>query len=174
MRTSLVNHAAGVIHRALQRCETSTGIAIALDSAQMLQDPQTAAELERQVREQVAVAIEERGRAFLPKHPVYPYVDVFAGLARGQDVAPQQAAEVTVYRAQHDSIVMGLYTTAAAARAHCETEIRREYPDSLLDWIVDEDAVAELVAETADGETETGYVVEPLTVASHYNEGADE
>ncbi|MFI5687835.1 hypothetical protein [Streptomyces sp. NPDC051636] len=85
------------------------------------------------------------------------------------------ASELTVYRASHDSIVMGLYTTAAEARKHCETELRREWPNSLLDWIEDEeDGGAELVAESADGETETGYIVTALTVASAYDEEDDE
>lgn len=44
MRTSLVNHAAGVIHRAMQRSENATNVAFALDAAQMLQDPMTAKE----------------------------------------------------------------------------------------------------------------------------------
>jgi hypothetical protein len=89
-----------------------------------------------------------------------------------------EAAEVpplTVFRASHDSIVMGLYATAAEARKHCETELLREWPNSLLDWIEDEeDGVAELVAETADGETTTGYVVTLLEVSSEYDEEADE
>lgn len=86
-----------------------------------------------------------------------------------------QGAELTVYRASHHSIVMGLYTTAAAARAHCEADMRCEWPNSLLDWIEDEeDGVAELVAESADGETATGYVVTSLEVASVYDEEDDE
>ncbi|MFE6354323.1 hypothetical protein ACFVOO_15995 [Streptomyces rochei] len=92
-----------------------------------------------------------------------------------RQVAELEAAPRTVYRAAHDSIPMGLYTTAAEARKHCETELRREWPNSLLDWIEDEeDAVAELVAENADGETPTGYVVEALEVAARYDAEADE
>lgn len=82
---------------------------------------------------------------------------------------------LTVFRASNDWIVMGLYTTAAEARKHCETELRREWPDGSLDWIKDEeDGVAELVAKTAGGETATGYVVTPLEVASRFDEEADE
>jgi hypothetical protein len=40
---------------------------------------------EKQVREQVAEAIEKRGANFLPRHPVYPYVRRFAAIARGED-----------------------------------------------------------------------------------------
>ncbi|MFK0045517.1 hypothetical protein ACIQU4_15590 [Streptomyces sp. NPDC090741] len=41
------------------------------------------------VRESVAAAIERRGTAFRPTHPVWPYIPVFAGLARGQSVPPR-------------------------------------------------------------------------------------
>lgn len=91
-----------------------------------------------------------------------------------------QPAELTVYRASHDSIVMGLYTTATEARAHCVAEERRawaKFSPPVFDWIEDdEDGVAELVTVTEDGETETetGYVVTPLTVASAYDEDGDE
>lgn len=95
--------------------------------------------------------------------------------ARVAELEQQTDAELTVYRASHDSIVMGYYTNRDAARAHCEAVLRREWPNSLLDWIEDEeDGVAELVAESADGETETGYVVTALTVQAAYDEGADE
>jgi hypothetical protein len=83
--------------------------------------------------------------------------------------------ELTVYRASHDSIVMGLYTTAAAAREHCETLMRRESPDTNLDWIEDEeDDTAELTAWLGGEECVTGYVVTALPVASAYDEEADE
>lgn len=116
---------------------------------------------------------------------------------RERDEALARVAELTVYRASHDSIVMGLYTTRDAARAHCEAQFRRELPaavsgvsadgkrfegrgavtdDSSFDWIEDEeDGVAELIAATADGiEVETGYVVTALTVQAAYDEEADE
>jgi hypothetical protein len=89
-------------------------------------------------------------------------------------------ADLTVYRASHDSIVMGLYTTATEARAHCVAEERRAWAkgeSTVFDWIEDEDdGVAELVTVTEDGETETvtGYVVTALTVAAAYDEEADE
>jgi hypothetical protein len=85
-----------------------------------------------------------------------------------------------VYRASHESIVMGLYTTAAEARAHCVAEERRAWSrgvNPVFDWIEDEeDGVAELVTVAEDGETETitGYVVTALEVASKYDEEADE
>ncbi|NEE06907.1 hypothetical protein G3M58_10665 [Streptomyces sp. SID7499] len=80
-----------------------------------------------------------------------------------------------VYRASHDSLVMGLYTTAAAARAHCEADMRRDLPSVSLDWIEDEeDGVAELVAAVGEEERSTGFVVTALEIASKYDEEADE
>ncbi|MFB8772155.1 hypothetical protein [Streptomyces broussonetiae] len=90
-------------------------------------------------------------------------------------VAELEATQGTVYRASHESIVMGLYTTAAAARAHCEADMRRDLPSVSLDWIEDEeDGVAELVAAIGEEERSTGFVVTALEVASEYDEEADE
>lgn len=86
--------------------------------------------------------------------------------------------ELTVYRASHDSIVMGLYTTAAAAREHCEAEERRswaKFENPTFDWIEDdEDGVAELTAWVGGEECTTGYEVTALEVASAYDGEADE
>ena len=60
MNTGAVNSAAGVILAALTQNRTATGIALALDSAQLLMTPEMAAELER-LRARVAeleVAVE--------------------------------------------------------------------------------------------------------------------
>lgn len=90
-----------------------------------------------------------------------------------------QPAELTIYRASHDSIVMGLYTTREAAREHCETLMHREQPDADLNWYTDptegyEDAPEDLFMVIAGGESDTGYTVTALTVASEYDEEADE
>lgn len=45
MNTRRVNGAAGVINAALAQCRTAAGIALALESAQLLMTPETAAEL---------------------------------------------------------------------------------------------------------------------------------
>ncbi|MFF7880942.1 hypothetical protein ACH40F_08315 [Streptomyces sp. NPDC020794] len=93
-------------------------------------------------------------------------------------LTPAATSEVTVYRASHDSIGMGLYTTAAAAREHCEAEERRSWgagQPPTFDWIEDEDdGVAEMTAWVGGEECATGYVVTPLEVASAYDEEADE
>ncbi|CAL9665670.1 hypothetical protein SUDANB145_07383 (plasmid) [Streptomyces sp. enrichment culture] len=94
------------------------------------------------------------------------------------DESGEQTAEtpsLTVYRASHDSIPMGLYTTAAEARKHCETQTRRDIPGASLDWIEDDEGdVAELVAAFGEDERSTGFVVTALGVAARYDEGADQ
>ncbi|MFJ5914996.1 hypothetical protein ACIQFW_04255 [Streptomyces ardesiacus] len=90
---------------------------------------------------------------------------------------PMQPGETVpkVYRASHDSIPMGLYLTAAEARKHCETEMRRDLPTVVLDWIEDEeDDVAELVASVGVDERVTGYVVDALEIAAEYDTEADQ
>ncbi|MGW6747592.1 hypothetical protein [Streptomyces sp. NPDC055006] len=126
----------------------------------------------------IAVANEE-------SDPVYS-----SGYTTGRMHAGAEADTARVYRASHDSIVMGLYTTAAAAREHCTAEVRREHSDTStvnLWWREDEDTVD----QPEDGEAEliehvvphgfdrgitrpTGYIVTPLEVASAYDEKGDE
>ncbi|MFI6347280.1 hypothetical protein [Streptomyces sp. NPDC050560] len=91
---------------------------------------------------------------------------------------PAPARTLTVYRASHDPIVMGLYTTAAKARKHCETDERRSWPTGTrlsFDWIEDEkDGVAELVVVAGQNEeSTTGYTVTSLKVAAEYDPEAD-
>lgn len=92
-------------------------------------------------------------------------------------VAELETAPATVFRASHESIVMGLYTTAAAARAHCEAEERyswAKFEDLSFDWIEDEeDGVAELTATVDGEECSTGYIVTALEIASAFDEEAD-
>jgi hypothetical protein len=94
---------------------------------------------------------------------------------------PMEPGEIVpkAYRASHDSIVMDLYLTPAAAREHCEAEERRAWPTGtslVFDWIEDdEDGVAELVVTAGQNEeSTTGYVVTALDIATRYDEGADE
>jgi hypothetical protein len=255
MHARLVNTAAEVIARAMENGrQTPAGWAVALDSACLLQSPETAAELvalrarltdvhrmpqdnltpaevrlgqyrrpprtfetgsERdlydiaaglqaalgEVREQRdaarlrAIEFQDRvtelevaaieGRAALAAlcHDLEdPGSNAFGALFLLQQATPGTPMEPgeptpTVYRASHDSIVMGLYTTADAARAHCEASARESIAgDISLDWIEDEeDGVGELVYTRVDGvECTTGYVVTALEVAASYDEGADE
>lgn len=75
------------------------------------------------------------------------------------------------YRASHEGIAMGLYTTIEAAREHCEAEAQYDpMPNGVMNWVLDEgDSVEELTV----GGVDTGYVVTPLTVAAVYDPEAD-
>jgi hypothetical protein len=89
--------------------------------------------------------------------------------------AAKETADLTVYRAEHESFAFGLYTTPGAAREHCEELMRRELPAAVLDWIEDdEDGVAELVATIDGDERTTGYLVTELTVDAAYDPDGDE
>jgi hypothetical protein len=258
MNTRLVNTAADVILRALTQNRTAAGIALALESAQLLQSPGTAAEHEKlrarveellaqrddllvesvtapdtddlqqelrhykeksteleaalyteqahgrtlleqrnahaqellklrpRVAELEAAAIEGRSVLAAFCHDLEdPGSNAFSALYLLQQATPgipMERGETVpkVYRASHDSIVMGLYTTATEARAHCVAEERRSWAKGqtvVFDWIEDEeDGVAELVTVNEDGETEsvTGYVVTALEIAAKYDPDGDE
>ncbi|MET9304950.1 hypothetical protein ABZX68_06375 [Streptomyces cellulosae] len=82
-----------------------------------------------------------------------------------------------VFRASHDSIQMGLYLTAAAARAHCEAMERRAWAPKApsFDWIEDEEeGIAELTVFVMGKEWQSGYVVTEVPVSAEYDEEADE
>ncbi|MYU24517.1 hypothetical protein [Streptomyces sp. SID8352] len=196
--TRLVDTAAGVISRAMQQgCTLPAALANALDSARLLQSPETAAAMQRLRDDQAAndheyetatariAALEKaavEGRAalasFCHDHPD-PGTAALGALYLLQQAThgtPMQPGETVpkFYQASHESIVMGLYITAAEARRHCETEMRRDIPGASLDWIEDdEDGVAELVAAFSEDERPTGYVVTALEVTSDYHEGVD-
>lgn len=94
-------------------------------------------------------------------------------------IREREASPLTVYRASRDAIVMGLYTTAAEARKHCEAEERRSWysadAPSSFGWIEDEeDGVAEMTAWVGGEECVTGYEVTPLEIAASYDPDADE
>ncbi|NUP45235.1 MAG: hypothetical protein HOY76_51490 [Streptomyces sp.] len=249
MNTKLVNSAAGVINAALTQNRTAAGIALALDSVQLLMTPETADELDRlrrcaatqQSREEELLATlgqyDLRDKPELwalgmtvvshldgPHRPATPEelepglrgligqlrarnaeleaaaVEARAALAAlcfdlddpgttalgalyllqqatvGADVQPGETTP-TVYRASHDSIAMGLYLTAAAAREHCETEEGHTWAtseDPSFDWIEDEeDGVAEMTVSVGGEEHLTNYVVTALEVSAAYDREAD-
>lgn len=128
-----------------------------------------------------AGAEQERART-LHEHVIARDAEIEKLRAR---VAELEAAPATVYRASHDSIVMGHYTTRQAARLHCETVLRREVVNYVcLGWIPDDgsDSSPEELSIFGPGvdedgapyDTATGYVVTPLEVASRFDEEADE
>lgn len=231
--------------------DLSSQAAFALESAQLLQSPETAADAERvrgqlaqeeQAYERLRVALEsakrgrrelqarvaeleaqrealaerlragqrwERGRNpelvsenfvsqselrsifGIPLAP--PWAD---GISRRiaptqalREDEPAEAPALTVFRASHESIVMGHYTSREAAREHCQTLMRRESPIATLEWRPDGEWREDDDGEPGPDEAEelyaygshesstwdpTGYVVTPVEVASEYDEEADE
>ncbi|MFJ3282485.1 hypothetical protein [Streptomyces halstedii] len=107
---------------------------------------------------------------------VASWVAALCSLAHVQAPAP---GPVVFYRAEHEAIVVGRYTTAAEAQRHCEALVSREYPASaavFFEWSVDEDDLAVLELDVrVDGEhVSTGYTVTPVEVAAAFDPDADE
>jgi hypothetical protein len=92
----------------------------------------------------------------------------------GPAVVPEPAPPLVVYRASHESIAMGRYTTVEAAREHCEADAHTD-PDltGVLNWLLDEPDEDDSAEELTVGGVATGYVVTPLTVADAYDPEAD-
>lgn len=122
---------------------------------------------------------EKSCRKYVPGHELLSPVNALVAYraeagekgSREADATP----ELTVYRASHDSIVFGLYTTIDAARQHCEDYARRDSGlTGAMNWVLDEPGEEGSIEElTVDG-SPTGYVVTPLTVASAYDPDGDE
>ncbi|MGW1437258.1 hypothetical protein ACWD7M_18645 [Streptomyces griseus] len=120
-------------------------------------------------------------------HEIAVWADALAHLGRIDDALgaanAQPAATHTDYRAEHETIHVGHYTTEAAARQHCEALVSDEHPaDRTLsfDWagLGDEDddpeQPYELVVQVDGGPDQfTGYVVVPITVAAEYDPDAE-
>ncbi|MEV1079922.1 hypothetical protein AB0I98_16995 [Streptomyces sp. NPDC050211] len=151
--------------------DLATQAAEALESAQLLQSPETAAELER-----LRTELEQRTRdlADIVAGPTDRLTRTFAPTqALRADQAPEaDTPTLVVYRAYDGAMPLGTYTNTAAARAHCEADARRKWPDEGFIWISDPDGGGDLV--TSDVERPTGYVVTALTAASEYDPEADE
>lgn len=123
------------------------------------------------------------GAALAAEAQVYATLE----LADAQRAAATPTSPRTVYRASHESIVMGLYDTREAARAHCEAEERLTGATGTAlsyTWIPDDSdpmSAEELTIfdhtdigdDGAPAETTTGYVVTPLTVAATYDPEAE-
>lgn len=95
-----------------------------------------------------------------------------AALGAEPDPASGFVSELVVYRAYDGSMLLGTYTTPAAARAHCEATARQKLPTGSFAWISDPAGGGDLVE--GDMERLTGYVVTALAVASKYAPEADE
>ncbi|WP_405186177.1 hypothetical protein OG582_11760 [Streptomyces anulatus] len=145
----------------------------------------------RALREQPTAArlldgLEELGEAVVQEDlgEIALWADALASLAHIDDALgaaeAQPAAAHTDYRAQQEGIPLGLYTTEAEARRHCEGWLSKDYPAGqslIFTWIGDEDDPEEPyeLAVQVDGgdETPTGYVVVPLTVAAEHDPDAE-
>ncbi|WP_274031448.1 hypothetical protein [Streptomyces sp. MMBL 11-1] len=115
------------------------------------------------------------------------WADALASLAHVDDAlgaaTAQPAAAHTDYRAEHESIHVGHYTTEAEARRHCEALISDEHPADralLFTWAGlgdddgDPDEPSELVVQVDGGPQQfTGYVVVPIAVAAAHDPDAE-
>ncbi|MFJ8842984.1 hypothetical protein ACIRFF_08780 [Streptomyces cyaneofuscatus] len=132
---------------------------------------------------QLLDGLDELGEASVCEHAgdVAAWADSLASLVGVDDALGAAAARpLTVYRAEHETIPAGLYTTEAEARRHCESLVVNEYPGDtplFFDWIGDEDdpeQVHELVVQgPAEDAVPTGYVVVPLQVDSVFDPDAE-
>ncbi|MGW0545268.1 hypothetical protein ACWD0D_33980 [Streptomyces griseoincarnatus] len=104
-----------------------------------------------------------------------------AGLVHtAEEIAELDSRARTVYRAEHETIPVGSYTTEAEARRHCESLISDEYPVGtalFFDWIGEEDDPEEPRELVVQGPHEdavpTGYIVVPLEVAATFDPDAE-
>ncbi|MCX4676747.1 hypothetical protein OG413_15790 [Streptomyces sp. NBC_01433] len=144
--------------------------------------------LSRALREQPTGArglggLEELGEAVVSADlgEIAARADALASLAHIDDALGSAAAQsLTVYRAEHETIPLGTYTTEGAARAHAESALSCEYAADrtvMYDWIGDEDdpeAPRELVAQVDGGDEQyTGYIVVPVAVAAAFAPDAE-
>ncbi|MEU9199447.1 hypothetical protein [Streptomyces sp. NPDC048332] len=93
------------------------------------------------------------------------------GISLLADIDLTPDAGMTYYRASHDSITAGRYTTETAARRRCETLLSDEHladTSLIFDWIGDEDdpeEPRELTVQINGGDEQpTGYVVQALRI----------
>ncbi|MFD5266714.1 hypothetical protein [Streptomyces sp. NPDC058335] len=173
---------------ASQAAETLIGLGMLVPEggAQELERVRTDLAREELAYERLRVALEsaKRGRRKLRSQvavlegadePVDRLTRTFAPTQALREEARTEPPLLTTYRASWDSFVFGLYTTADAARQHCEAHARRDLSGASFNWIEDEEeGVSELVAAFGEDERPTGYVVTALEVASRYDPEADE
>ncbi|MGW1295117.1 hypothetical protein [Streptomyces sp. NPDC002533] len=129
--------------------------------------------------------LDELGEAVVCENAreIATWADALASLAHIDDdlgiTAAQPPPALTMYRAEHETIHVGHYTTEAEARRHCEALISNEYPAGtalFFDWMGDDDPEGprELVVQSAQEDAvPTGYVVVPLDVAAAYDPDAE-
>lgn len=86
-------------------------------------------------------------------------------------------AELTVWRAEYDTIPLGTFLDRGDARAACEHQLRALTSHTVLMWtgFTSDDGVLGLWAERADGGHDaTGFSVVPVRVQAAYDPQADQ
>ncbi|WP_432589971.1 hypothetical protein ABVG11_34415 [Streptomyces sp. HD1123-B1] len=90
-------------------------------------------------------------------------------------LAELEAGAHTLWRAEHHTIPIELYTNPRAAREHCESLMRRDEPDAELRWHTwepstdDDPQPEELVCTVGGRERLSDYVIVPLTALPEYD-----
>ncbi|WP_199572669.1 hypothetical protein [Streptomyces murinus] len=102
MNTRSVNAAAGVIQAALERGRTATGVAMALESAQLLQSPERAAEFERLKAERDEFCDRVDTLTAVAKGNKRHVAELFAELQKMQRERDEALARVAELEAQRD------------------------------------------------------------------------
>lgn len=172
----------------------AAALAMALEVATMLKSPD-ATELEKDTSSDAAFTPDERSALELTARlhraiGAFQMVAQLSGLTNrriqgflaehlAQALTGRADVPLLFYRAEHDAIVVGRYTTAEEAQRHCEVLVSREYEETasvLFEWCVDDETPAGLELDAqVDGEhVSTGYTVTPLEVATAYDPDADE
>ncbi|MFE9936368.1 hypothetical protein [Streptomyces hirsutus] len=178
MHTRAINTAAGVLLAAMQQGrQTPTGLAIALDSACLLNSPETAAELER-LRERSTAALSELGaeeRAAIAAHlaDTKPAsTALVAGMAKTvRDVREHEhptwedlyCLNLVSYMGERMGPVLRRLLDAEARVAELEARLA-EYERP-----VDEDPIAYVLTDKADAED----IVRPCGCPKRFNRHAD-
>lgn len=167
--------AEGVLAAAMKHGHTTPAeLAAAEDSAGILFDPHTVEGIARAARAQLLDQLRAAARDIWTPADLQALID---------ELAKQTPAELTVYRAEYSSgLPLCTYTTAKAARAHCEAYVRREHPAGdrlVMNWLPDDEdepTLWELLTrlDDAPAENDTGYCVALVDVAAAYNSEADE
>ena len=127
MNTRLVNTAAGVILRALTQSRTAAGIALALESAQLLQSPETVAETEQlrvkhaEAAATVAQLVLERGERMKVENALRDQIAELEAAQAPTDEYPPALPWAKLM--DHEDLTDFLDELAASAITHASSEV---------------------------------------------------
>lgn len=160
MNARLVNTAAGVVQAAMEQGrQTATGIAVALDSAQLLMTPEVAAELER-----LRLRVDEVERAYtfdtaeLKRQLESAREQYRAGLRRADEHLREMNAELKRYAdGTEGPVLWSVYNRMHLRADQAEGEVKRLTARVAeleagrpLEGTADEDPIAFALTEAAD------------------------